>query len=351
MSEYDCERIQQASKEALRALIESGGQQPLQPLLEYAEGIRRQYYGKRVFFRGLIEFTNYCKHDCHYCGLQRSNRTLHRYRLSQEEVLTCCEDGYARGFRSLVLQGGEDPFYNGGRIVELAAAIKKALPDCSLTLSVGELPHALYQALREAGTDRFLLRHETADAAHYARLHPQEMTLDTRKECLYAIKKTGMAVGAGFMVGSPYQTAEHLAGDLLFLKELQPHMVGVGPFLPQSKTQFSGFAAGGLYLTLNMLALVRLMLPKVLLPATTALGTLSENGRELGLKAGANVVMPNLTPLRFRKDYMLYDNKIGVDDGVGEGLARMIESVEKAGYTPDFSRGDHIDHLKTEEAV
>lgn len=335
-------KIQNASKTELIQYIRAGAEEPQEELLLTADALRRRYYGTSVFFRGLVEFSNYCKNDCYYCGLQRSNRQLHRYRLSPDEIIACCRDGYERGFHSFVLQGGEDSYYNSGRMVEVVSAIKSTLPGCALTLSLGELSPEMYRRLYQAGADRFLLRHETASEQHYQLLHPPEMSLATRKRSLYAIKESGLIVGAGFMVGSPGQTYEHLAEDLLFLKQLQPQMVGIGPFIPQTQTRFSEAPAGSLALTLTMLALVRLILPRATLPSTTALETLEPGGREVGLKAGTNVVMPNLTPPHYRKDYMIYDGKTGVDDGVGEGLERIRQNVIAAGYTPDFSRGDPV---------
>ncbi len=323
------------------ALIEREARGPSGALLRAADQARLPYYGHRVFFRGLVEFSNVCRMDCYYCGLRRGNKGVRRYRLSPEEILCCVRAGRERGFHSFVLQGGEDGVYNGGQMVNVVERIKAEFPGAALTLSMGELPPEMYKRLRQAGADRYLLRHETADAAHFARLHPPAQTLDSRKRCLFALKELGFQVGAGFMAGSPGQTFETLAQDMLFLKALQPEMVGIGPFLPQSDTPFAGEPPGSLSLTLTMLALVRLLLPQAMLPATTALGTLVPGGRELGLRAGANVVMPNLTPTERRGDYLLYDGKIGIDSGVDEGLRQIMDSVAVAGFTPDFGRGDH----------
>ena len=351
MFKHDYQGIASASKKELVQLIKHESGQPAARLMPAADAVRQIHYGRKVFFRGLVEFSNYCKNGCYYCGLQNNNRSLTRYRLGEEEILSCCAEGYRRGFRSFVLQSGEDRHYNQGILVEVVQKIKQSFPECAITLSVGELTADMYRRLYAAGCDRFLLRHETANENHYRSLHPKTMSLTSRKECLFRLKEIGFAVGAGFMVGSPGQTWEHLAEDLLFLRELQPHMVGIGPFIPQRQTVFAREKAGSFQLTLAMLALTRLMLPQAMLPYTTALGTLQNDGRELGLKAGANVVMPNLTPLGYRENYALYDDKAGIDDGVGQGLANMIQQVDAAGYVPDFSRGDHINYQPRMEGI
>ena len=254
-------------------------------------------YGKKVFKRGLIEFTNYCKNDCYYCGIRRSNRSAQRYRLEKKTILDCCRRGYELGFRTFVLQGGEDGYFTDEKICEIVGAIRTSYPDCAITLSIGEKSKESYQKYFDAGANRYLLRHETADETHYCRLHPAELTLQNRKQCLWDLKEIGYQVGCGFMVGSPGQTVENLYEDLCFIKELKPHMVGIGPFIPQKETPFAKEKAGTLEQTLRLLAIIRLIHPHVLLPATTALGTIQEKGRELGILAGANVVMPNLSPM------------------------------------------------------
>ena len=299
-------------------------------------------YGNRVFVRGLIEFTNYCKNDCYYCGIRRSNRNAHRYRLTQEDILACCQLGHRLGFRTFVLQGGEDPWFTDHRLVELVREIKARHPDCAVTLSVGERSRESYRLLKEAGADRYLLRHETASPDHYARLHPPEQTLASRMDCLRVLKELGYQVGAGFMVGSPYQTLEDLAEDLAFLQEFQPHMVGIGPFLSQHDTPFREFPNGSGELTLFLLSVIRLLLPGVLLPATTALGTLLPNGREEGILHGANVVMPNLSPEDAREKYTLYDNKLHSGAEAAESLGLLRESLAKIGYEIPVSRGDSL---------
>lgn len=310
-------------------------------LIEVASKTREAYYGKKVFFRGLIEISNYCKNDCYYCGIRRSNSNAHRYRLTKKEILECCRMGYELDFRTFVLQGGEDGHYTDPKMVDIVSTIKNKYPDCAITLSLGEKSYETYKQYFDAGADRYLLRHETATDEHYAKLHPQGMKLESRKQALYSLKEIGFQVGAGFMVGSPYQTTENLADDLLFLKELDPQMVGIGPFIPHQDTQFAKEKTGTVEMTVLMIALTRLLLPKSLLPATTALGTIDPLGREKGIKAGANVVMPNLSPITVRKDYSLYDNKICTGDEAAECRQCIAGRIERAGFIPDLSRGDY----------
>ena len=311
-------------------------------LFDAARETARSRFGNRIYPRGLIEFTNYCRCDCYYCGIRRSNRQAERYRLTQEEILACCRAGYALGFRTFVLQGGEDPYFTDERICELVRAVKSSWPDCAVTLSIGEKEHSSYRLYRKAGADRYLLRHETASPAHYRRLHPPEQTPQRRRQCLWSLKELGYQVGAGFMVGSPYQTPENLADDLLFLHELSPQMAGIGPFIPHHQTPFSAFPAGTLRQTLLMVALTRLILPNALLPATTALGTIAPDGRERGVLAGANVVMPNLSPVGVRKQYALYDNKICTGDEAAECRACLQNRMRSIGYELAVDRGDFV---------
>lgn len=329
------------SHEEFVRLLQGRDDRAAAELAKRAVAQRKEHYGDAVFLRGLIEFTNYCKNDCYYCGLRRSNRAVQRYRLSMEQILDCCRRGYALGFRTFVLQGGEDPWYNPDRIARLVAQIKKAYPDCAVTLSVGEQPREVYQSWFDAGADRYLLRHETADSCHYRKLHPEEMSLERRMDCLWALKDIGYQVGCGFMVGSPGQNVEHIAKDLAFIHELQPHMVGIGPFIPQKDTPFGQETAGTLELTVFLLSIIRLMLPQVLLPATTALGTIHPRGREKGIMAGANVCMPNLSPLEVRENYALYDNKICTGDEAAECVRCLQRRIESAGCQMVMSRGDH----------
>ena len=323
-------------------LIEGRTPKLAQYIFEKARKIRQAYYGTDVYIRGLIEFTNYCKNDCYYCGIRRSNSRAHRYRLSEEQILRCCHQGYTLGFRTFVLQGGEDGYFTDERIVSLVKEIRKNYPDCAITLSIGERSYDSYLALFEAGADRYLLRHETWDEEHYRLLHPPALSAKHRQQCLWDLKKIGYQVGTGYMVGSPFQTAENLADDMLFLEKLNPQMVGIGPFIPHHDTPFKDQAAGTLELTLYMLGLIRLMLPKVLLPATTALGTIDEKGRELGILAGANVVMPNLSPENVRKDYLLYDNKICTGSEAAECRMDLENRMHAIGYQVVCHRGDSL---------
>lgn len=323
-------------------LIEGRTPKLAQYIFEKARKIRQAYYGTDVYIRGLIEFTNYCKNDCYYCGIRRSNSRAHRYRLSEEQILRCCHQGYTLGFRTFVLQGGEDGYFADERMVNLVKEIRKNYPDCAITLSIGERSYDSYLALFEAGADRYLLRHETWDEEHYRLLHPPALSAKHRQQCLWDLKKIGYQVGTGYMVGSPFQTAENLADDMLFLEKLNPQMVGIGPFIPHHDTPFKDQAAGTLELTLYMLGLIRLMLPKVLLPATTSLGTIDEKGRELGILAGANVVMPNLSPENVRKDYLLYNNKICTGSEAAECRMDLENRMHAIGYQVVCHRGDSL---------
>lgn len=305
-----------------------------------AREISQRHFGDRIYVRGLIEFTNYCRNDCLYCGIRRSNRNVDRYRLSKEEILSCCQNGYQLGFRTFVLQGGEDLKYSVDEMTDIIRTIRENYPDCAITLSIGEKSFEEYQKYYEAGANRYLLRHETANAEHYGMLHPKSMSLENRKQCLYNLKKIGYQVGAGFMVGSPYQTMENIAEDLLFIHGLQPQMVGIGPFIPHKDTPFHDFKAGSFELTLFLIGVLRLMIPNLLLPATTALGTINPLGREKGILAGANVVMPNLSPVKVRKKYQLYDNKICTGEEAAECRMCLQRRVEKIGYRIVVDRGD-----------
>ena len=306
-----------------------------------ARTLREEYYGKSVYLRGLIEFTNICKNNCYYCGIRRDNANCERYRLSEEQILSCCSMGYGLGFRTFVLQGGEDPYYTDERVVSIVSAIKERHPDCAVTLSIGEREKESYQKFFDAGADRYLLRHETADKEHYEMLHPAELSFEHRMQCLRDLKEIGYQVGCGMMVGSPYQTAEHLIKDLRFLQEFKPEMVGIGPFIPHHDTRYADCSAGTVETTLRLLSIIRLLLPDVLLPATTALGTIDPIGREKGLLAGANVVMPNLSPADIREKYLLYDNKIVSGDEAAEAVSDMAKRISSAGYEAVVARGDH----------
>lgn len=342
--------LNQASKTQLADTIhfyfDEASDQDIEILKTQANILREKYYGKKVFFRGLIEFSNHCKNDCYYCGIRKSNAHATRYRLTEEEIINCCKKGHVSGLRTFVLQSGEDNYFNDDRLCGVVYQIKNLFPDSALTLSVGERSFNSYKRLYDAGADRYLLRHETADEAHYAKLHPKDLSLINRKRCLYDLKWLGFQVGAGFMVGSPFQTYEALAEDLIFLRRLSPQMIGIGPFIPHRDTPFKDCPLPEAKKTLIMLSLIRIMLPKVLLPATTALGTADNLGREKGLKAGANVLMPNISPLSHRKDYALYDNKVCTKENEAGDLDRLIKQITLLGFIPDLSRGDHIDSHK-----
>ncbi len=330
------------SKDEFVYLIENRDEKSAEYLFSLARKVREEHYGKEVFIRGLIEFSNYCKNDCYYCGIRKSNLNAQRYRLTVKDILECCKEGYELGFRTFVLQGGEDGYYSDEMLCDIISKIKEDFSDCAITLSIGEKSRESYQQYFDAGADRFLLRHETANDEHYSRLHPENLSAENRKRCLNDLKEIGYQVGTGFMVGSPYQTAENLAEDLVFIKELQPDMVGIGPFIPHKDTQFKDEQAGSLELTLFMLGLIRLMLPTVLLPSTTALGTINPQGREKGILAGANVVMPNLSPVSVRAKYMLYDNKICTGDESAQCRVCLEKRMESIGYHTVVSRGDAL---------
>ena len=326
--------------EELLALITTTEPNINQLLASAADKVRRKYYGNKVYIRGLIEFTNYCKNNCYYCGIRAGNSQAHRYRLTKEQILYCCSEGYRLGFRTFVLQGGEDPYYTDERICHIVAAIRAQHPDCAITLSIGEKERASYQAYFDAGANRYLLRHETADAEHYAKLHPASMSLANRKRCLFDLKEIGYQVGSGFMVGSPFQTPENLLADLRFLQELMPDMIGIGPYITHEQTPFAQQKSGTAEQTLRLLSMLRLMFPYALLPSTTALGTIHPQGRELGLKAGGNVVMPNLSPVNVRKLYELYENKICTGEEAAQCRSCLEARVRMAGYEIVTDRGD-----------
>lgn len=326
------------SDDELRELIVSGEYDA--QLMKAADEVRRERYGDKVYLRGLIEFTSYCKNNCLYCGLRAGNTKAGRYRLSKDEILSCCAEGYELGYRTFVLQGGEDPYYTDDMICDIVSEIKKRYPDCAVTLSIGEKPRESYERYFRAGADRYLLRHETADPGHYSRLHPDNMSCENRKRCLYDLKEIGFQVGSGFMVGSPYQTADNLISDLRFLQELKPDMIGIGPYITHKDTPFCDMRGGTLELSLRMLAILRLMFPYALLPSTTALGTINPTGRELGLKAGGNVVMPNLSPTDVREKYAIYDNKICTGEESAQCRRCLEARIESAGYRAVTDRGD-----------
>ncbi len=328
------------SKNCFIELLQDDSEETLKYLTERAIETRNKVYSNHVFIRGLIEISNYCKNDCYYCGIRHGNKKCERYRLNKEEILSCCEIGYPLGFRTFVLQGGEDPFYTDNILCEIISEIKNKFPDCAVTLSLGERSKESYRKLFEAGADRYLLRHETINEKHYSKLHPENMTLKNRIECLRNLKETGFQTGCGIMVGSPYQTIENIAEDLVFISQFKPEMVGVGPFIPHKDTPFAEKPAGNVELTCKLLSIIRIMLPNVLLPATTALGSLESDGREKGILCGANVVMPNLSPVNVRDKYMLYNNKLSSGAEAGESLSLLKAGMNKIGYEIVTDRGD-----------
>lgn len=328
------------SKEEFVALLNENSEELRTLLAREAFAVKQQHFSNQIYIRGLIEFSNYCKNDCYYCGIRCGNRTLSRYRLSKEEIIACCNYGYRLGFRTFVLQGGEDAHYDDTRMTDIVSSIRQQFPDCAITLSLGERTKESYEQLFNAGANRYLLRHETADASHYKKLHPSEMSYENRIDCLRKLKSIGYQTGCGFMVGSPFQTKEHLAQDLLFIQEFKPEMVGIGPYISHKDTPFKDKKNGTLQDTLLLLSILRLMHPTLLLPATTALGTISPEGRELGILAGANVIMPNLSPSENRNQYSLYDNKICTDEESAEGLHNLKLRMQAIGQDIVIDRGD-----------
>ena len=332
-------QIQSFTDEQLATLIDD--ETATETLGLEADKIRRENYGNEVYVRGLIEFSNYCKNDCYYCGIRKGNHKAERYRLSFDEILSCCEEGFSLGFRTFVLQGGEDPWYTDEKVCHIVSAIKEKFPECAI---IGEKSKESYQTYFNAGAERYLLRHETAEPEHYQKLHPDSMSLENRKRCLFDLKEIGYQVGSGFMVGSPYQTAENLVSDLRFLQELQPDMIGIGPYITHQDTPFAEFPSGSLTKTLRLVSILRLLFPYALIPSTTALGTIHPEGRELGLKAGGNVVMPNLSPVSVRKKYELYENKICTGEEAAQCRGCLEARVKKAGYQIVTARGDVKKH-------
>ncbi len=310
------------------------------PLRAAADKLRRERYGTDVYVRGLIEFTNHCRNNCRYCGIRAGNNPVRRYRLSEEEIIAIADKGYGQGLRTIVLQGGEDPAFDDGSICRIIKGIKDVHPDCAVTLSIGEKPEVSYRKYFEAGASRYLLRHETADEAHYRKLHPDSMSLSNRKQCLHNLKEIGFQTGAGFMVGSPFQTLDNLVEDLRFLQGLQPAMIGIGPFIPTKGTPFENEPHGSPEMTLNLISILRIMFPYALIPATTALGSILPDGIILGLKAGANVLMPNLTPPDVRKLYSIYDNKSSIKEEASVTDGSLAKLVRSAGYGIVVDRGD-----------
>ncbi|MBO4395255.1 MAG: [FeFe] hydrogenase H-cluster radical SAM maturase HydE [Eubacterium sp.] len=315
-------------------------------LFATARNVTERYFGRGIYLRGLIEFTNYCRNNCYYCGIRHGNGNAERYRLTEGEILSACDIGESIGFRTFVLQGGEDPYFTDDRICHIVSEIKKKHPSCAVTLSIGEKSYDSYRRFFMAGADRYLLRHETANSDHYGKLHPESMSAENRQKCLFDLKKIGFQVGCGIMVGTPHQTMEHIYEDIVFMQELKPHMIGIGPFIAHRDTPFSDEESGSVGMTLRFLAVLRLLFPKALLPATTALGTADAQGREKGILAGANVLMPNLSPVNVRGKYLLYDGKICTGDEAAECNACLRKRIENIGYHVVDSRGDHPDFEK-----
>ncbi len=321
-------------------LIDNRNEEITEFLKNEAVKKRKEVYGDSVFVRGLIEISNICKNDCHYCGIRASNKECERYRLTKDEILSCCAEGYFLGFRTFVMQGGEDSYFTDDLLVEIISEIKKKHPDCAITLSLGERTYESYKKLYDAGADRYLLRHETADSEHYNKLHPNKMSYENRMECLKNLKEIGFQTGCGFMVGSPYQTTKTLAKDLKFIEEFSPEMCGIGPFIPHKATEFRDYKAGDVELTCFLLSVIRLIKPNILLPATTALGSAEQGGREKGILCGANVIMPNLSPQSVRKKYELYNNKLISGNESAQEIENLKNSMKNIGYEIVTDRGD-----------
>lgn len=340
-----CER-RSLSVDEYERLIAGRTPELAEELARRAVAERKRVWGTKVFARGLIEVSSYCVNDCYYCGIRRSNRQVARYRLSPERILACAEEGYGLGFRTFVLQGGEDPWFSDERLCDIVARVRSAHPDCAVTLSMGERTRASYQALHDAGAERYLLRHETANPLHYRRLHPPEMSFERRMRCLEDLRDIGYAVGIGFMVGSPYQQPRDLAMDLKLVEEFGPQMCGIGPFVAHHATPFASQESGSLELTCYLLSIIRLIGPGILLPATTALGSIHPQGREKGIMSGANVVMPNLSPADVRKDYELYDGKICTGEEAAECRGCLAARMRSIGYEIVVDRGDPVDERR-----
>ena len=326
--------------EEYEKLIVNRNEESTRILRDLAVKTRKEFYGNKIFIRGLIEISNICKNDCYYCGIRKSNKNCERYRLTPQQIISCADEGYKLGFRTFVLQGGEDNFFNDEVLGKIISEIKSKHSDCAITLSMGERSYESYKYLKECGADRYLLRHETADKIHYEKLHPSDLSFENRIKCLHQLRELGYYVGCGFMVCSPFQTSRNLAQDLKFIESFKPEMCGIGPFIPHKETIFKNFEAGSVEMTCYLLSIIRIILPKVLLPATTALGTINPIGRELGILSGANVVMPNLSPVSVRKKYELYDNKICTGEESAQCRECLQNRMNKIGYEIVIDRGD-----------
>lgn len=334
------EKTHSLSLEEYRFLIENISEQSMEYAREKAVAVRQSIYGNTVFIRGLIEIGNVCRNDCYYCGIRKSNKNCDRYRLTEDQILECCREGYPLGFRTFVMQGGEDGSFAAEKVCSIVKKIKSEFPDCAVTLSLGEYSKEDYTAMFASGADRYLLRHETANKEHYEKLHPSGMSFENRMECLYNLKQIGFQTGCGFMVGSPLQTSQTLAEDLKFIETFSPEMCGIGPYLPHKDTPFFDKPAGSVDLTVYLLSLIKLIKPNILLPSTTALASIEKNGRERGILAGANVVMPNLSPFSERKKYTLYDGKAFSGSESAQSLIELKEKMAAIGYEVVTARGD-----------
>lgn len=327
-------------------LLDCNDESVLDYLHHKARQVADETFGKGIFVRGLVELTNVCRNDCYYCGIRKSNATIIRYMLTTKQVIKSCQQGYELGFRTFVLQGGELPRDKAQWLVELVKEIRQRWSDCAITLSLGEWTREVYEALREAGADRYLLRHETHNAEHYAKLHPADMSLNNRLQCLKWLKELGFQVGTGIMVGSPWQTIDNIVEDIEFIEQFKPEMIGLGPFVPQHDTPLGKYANGSAELTCKLYSIFRLMFPHALIPSTTALNTIDTNGRTMGIMAGANVVMPNLSPASVRGNYTLYDGKAITNAEAAEGIAQLESQLATIGYHIDWGRGDHFLSVK-----
>ena len=327
-----------------KTLLKSDDHEIVTYLHEQAREVGDEVFGKGIFVRGLVELTNVCRNDCYYCGIRKSNSNVERYVLTTEQVMQSCQQGYDLGFRTFVLQGGELPRDKAQWLVELVSEIRRLWSDCAITLSLGEWPKEVYEALKQAGADRYLLRHETHNAEHYSKLHPAEMAQENRLQCLKWLKELGYQVGTGIMVGSPWQTIDNIVEDIEFIKDFKPHMIGLGPFVPQHDTPLGSYPTGSADITCRLYSIFRLMFPNALIPSTTALNTIESNGRTMGIMAGANVVMPNLSPANVRKSYALYDGKASTNAEAVEGIAQLESQLSSIGYHIDWGRGDFLMH-------
>lgn len=335
--------VHRLDAQGLKSLLENDDAQDCAFLQSEARKAALSVFGNSVFIRGLIEVSNHCRNNCLYCGIRAGNGSVNRYRLDKKDILECCAAGYSLGFRTFVLQGGEDPQQSDDWVEDVVQSIRSSFPDCAVTLSLGEKSPESYRRFKAAGADRYLLRHETFNKDHYSRLHPASMSREWRLECLNKLKELGYQTGSGFMVGSPYQTLDNLVEDIVFIQDLHPEMIGIGPFIHHPATPFADMPDGSVPMTLKLISIFRLMNPKALIPATTSLATLDPDARSKGILAGANVVMPNLTPASRRGDYSLYEGKAASGAEAAEGLEELKKEMKAIGYEVVVDRGDYDD--------